>query len=300
MVIALFFLFGLVFGSFLNVCIARIPEGVSIVSPGSRCPHCLTPIKAYDNIPLISWLMLGGRCRNCKAPISAVYPAVELLTGLLFVACYANFGLSLATFKWIAFTCLIIVLTVTDYLVRLLPDAVNFFGIGLGLAFALRVPPEDEFVRELLWRFFSLRDTSPLAGLLNAIAGGLFGSLLLWGGATLYKAVRKREGMGLGDVKMMALVGTFVGVRGAFITILIGSVLGSVLGLAVVLTLYFAGWRRAVAARASRRGIGSEAALRWAIASSYQLPFGTFLGIGALLFAHFDSWIGMTLVRMLR
>lgn len=291
----IFFLFGIVFGSFLNVCIARIPEGLSIISPGSRCPNCLQPIRAYDNVPLLSWLLLGGKCRNCKAPISMQYPLVELLTGVLFVACYLNFGFSLQTFKWLSFTCLIVVLTVTDLLVRLLPDAVNFFGAGLGLAFAVRVPPRDDFVGQLLWRVTSLSPVSPLSGVLSAMLGGLFGSLLLWGAATLYRAVRKREGMGMGDVKMMAMVGTFLGVRGGFITILIGSLLGSILGLAVVLTMFFAGWKRGVAVRASRRGIGTVTELRWVIASAYQLPLGTFLGIGALLYVHFDPWISGTI-----
>ena len=259
----------------------------------------MQPIKAYDNVPLLSWLLLGGKCRNCKAPISMQYPLVELLTGALFVACYVNFGMSVETFKWLSFTCLIIVLTITDFLVRLLPDAVNFFGTGLGLAFAARVPPRDELVEQMIRRFTSISPHSPVSGVLNALLGGLFGSLLLWGAATLYKAVRKREGMGMGDVKMMAMVGTFVGVRGAFITILIGSLLGSILGLAVVLTMYFAGWKKALAARASRRGIGTENELRWAIASAYQLPLGTFLGIGALLLVHFDSWISGVIGRTL-
>jgi leader peptidase (prepilin peptidase)/N-methyltransferase len=299
-VIAIFFLFGLVIGSFLNVCIARIPEEVSIVSPRSRCPQCHQPIKSYDNIPVVSWLLLGGKCRNCKARISAQYPLVELLTGLLFVACYLSFGLSLVTAKWMVFTGLILVLTVTDLRVRLLPDAVNFFGMGLGLAFALRVPPQDELVQQIVCRTTSLSPASPIVGVLDALIGALFGSLLLWGVATLYKIARKREGMGMGDVKMIAMIGTFAGVRGVFLTILLGSLLGSILGLAIVSGLYFVGWKRPLAMRASRRGLGSERGIRWAIASAYQLPFGTFLGIGALLFVHFDPWIGSMFARALR
>jgi prepilin signal peptidase PulO-like enzyme (type II secretory pathway) len=124
--------------------------------------------------------------------------------------------------------------------------------------------------------------------------------LLLWGSATLYKLARKREGMGFGDMKMMVMVGTFLGVRGTFLTILIGTLLGSILGLAVVMSLYFGGWKRGVAKRASRMGKGVESRLRWAIASRYQLPLGTFLGVGALLFVHFDAWIGWELVKILR
>jgi leader peptidase (prepilin peptidase) / N-methyltransferase len=110
--IALFFLFGSVIGSFLNVCILRIPADLSIVSPGSRCPRCQTPIKWYDNVPILGWLWLRGKCRSCELPISPMYPLIELLTGLLFVVCYLEFGLAQATVKWLFFTCLIIVLTI--------------------------------------------------------------------------------------------------------------------------------------------------------------------------------------------
>jgi leader peptidase (prepilin peptidase) / N-methyltransferase len=295
-----FFLFGLIIGSFLNVCIMRIPEDESIVTPGSHCPRCGTPIKAYDNIPLLSWVALGGKCRSCGEAISALYPAVELLTGLLFVACYWNFGLSVVTFKWIVFTSLMIVLAVTDLRVRLLPDAVNWYGACLGLVFALRAPPQDEFVQVLARRFLSLAPASPITGVINALCGAAFGGALLWGAATIYRLVRKREGMGFGDMKMMAMAGTFLGVRGVFLTILIGAFFGSILGLAVVAGLYFSGWKRKLAERASRMGRGSETGLRWAIASKYQLPLGTFLGAGALLFIHFDAWIGWQLTRFLR
>jgi len=301
---ALFFLFGLVVGSFLNVCITRIPENESIVTPGSHCRRCGTPIKPYDNIPVISWLILQGKCRACGQPISAFYPAIELLTGFLFMACYWNFGLTLLALKWVVFTSLIIVLTVTDFRVRLLPDAVNWYGACLGIAFAVRVYPGDEFVRALATRYLPVAATSPvlgpLTGVLDALCGAALGGLLLWGAAMLYKLVRKREGMGLGDMKMMAMVGTFLGVRGAFLTILIGTLLGSILGLAVVLSLYFGGWKKEVARRASRMGKGKENGIRWTIASRYQLPLGTFLGAGALIFVHFDAWIGWELLKILR
>jgi len=301
---ALFFLFGLVVGSFLNVCITRIPENESIVTPGSHCPRCGTAIKPYDNIPVLSWLILQGKCRACGKPISALYPSIELLTAFLFMACYWNFGLTLAALKWVVFTSLIIVLTVTDFRVRLLPDAVNWYGACLGTAFAVRLYPGDEFVRVLALRYLPLAAhpaiAGPVTGVLDALCGAAFGGLLLWGSAAAYRLVRKREGMGMGDMKMMVMVGTFLGVRGTFLTILIGTLLGSVLGLAVVLSLYLGGWKRAVARRASRLGKGTESGLRWTIASRYQLPLGTFLGAGALLFVHFDAWIGWELVKILR
>jgi leader peptidase (prepilin peptidase) / N-methyltransferase len=287
--IVAFFLFGLVFGSFLNVCITRIPAGVSIVSPASRCPNCEKSIKPYDNIPVLSWLILGGRCRNCHQPISSMYPAIELFTALLFVACYLCFGLSMAAFKWLSLSCILTVLIVTDYRERILPDAVNWFGVGLGLAFATRVPPEDGIARMLVGRAgASLPTWAP--GMLDAIFGAALCGGLLWGAAVVYKLVRGREGMGFGDVKMMFMVGTFLGVRGAFLTILLGTLLGTVIGLGVVAVLFASGWKSSLARRASQMGLGGVSSLRWAIASRYQLPLGTFLGIAALLVMFFGPW----------
>jgi leader peptidase (prepilin peptidase)/N-methyltransferase len=278
----LFLLLGLLIGSFLNVCISRIPEELSIVSPRSRCPKCGTPIKAYDNVPVLGWLWLGGKCRACKTPISAMYPLVELATGLLFAATYLQYGISQATVKWLFFTSFIIVLTLTDLRVRLLPDLVTFPGMAAGLLFSAVVPPRDEFGTYLAGRLFQLQVNQHLGGLLDGLLGAAFGGGLLWGLATLYKAVRGREGMGFGDVKMMAMAGAFLGLRETFLMILLGSLLGSLVGISVVTGLYLAGWRSAVAKRASRRGLGKEASLRWALASQYQLPLGTFLGIGAI------------------
>jgi len=129
-VITFFFLFGIVVGSFLNVCITRIPEEISIVLPGSRCPRCGTPIKPYDNVPVLGWLWLRGKCRSCGLPISPMYPLIELATGLLFAAAFLEFGITQATVKWLFFTCLIVILTVTDLRVRLLPDVVNWPGFA--------------------------------------------------------------------------------------------------------------------------------------------------------------------------
>jgi leader peptidase (prepilin peptidase)/N-methyltransferase len=283
-----FFLFGIVIGSFLNVCIARIPEGMSIVSPGSKCPRCETPIKPYDNIPVFGWLLLGGKCRNCHLPISPMYPIVEFLTGAFFVLTYYTYGITLPSFKYLFFGCLVMILILTDIRVRILPDVVNAFGVGIGLAFATRIPPDSI---SSVW----LRDRhlSPmLTGILEAVLGAAFGSFLLWGAAALYKLVRKREGMGMGDVKMMAMVGTFLGVRGSFLTILLGTLLGSVIGIAMVFVLFLAGWKRQLAERASRRGLGESRSLRWAIASHYQLPLGSFLGIACFLVMFALPWLG--------
>jgi leader peptidase (prepilin peptidase) / N-methyltransferase len=286
-----FFLFGMVIGSFLNVCITRIPEDISIVSPGSRCPKCGTAIKPYDNVPVFAWIWLRGKCRACGEPISVMYPLVELATGLSFVATFLEYGITQATVKWLFFTCLILVLTITDLRVRLLPDLVTWPGFAAGLVFSAVVPPNDGFGQGLSWRFAHQHLQRNLAGLLDGILGAAFGSFLLWGLATAYKMLRKREGMGMGDVKMMAMVGAFVGLRGTFWTILLGSLLGSMIGLSVVAALYLAGWQRKLAERASRRGLGTVGALRWSIASQYQLPLGTFLGIGALAIVYLGPLI---------
>jgi leader peptidase (prepilin peptidase)/N-methyltransferase len=281
-VIVFFFLFGIVIGSFLNVCITRIPEEISIVSPGSRCPNCATPIKPYDNVPVFAWLWLRGKCRACGQPISPMYPLIELSTGLLFVAAFLEFGITQATVKWLFFTCLLIILTVTDLRVRMLPDVINWPGFAAGLLFSAFVPPRDGLARYLGYRLFQAQLPGFAAGMLDGLLGAAFASFLLWGLAAAYKAARGHEGMGMGDVKMMAMVGAFLGLRGTFLTLLAGSLLGSAVGLSVVLALYLGGWKSRLAKRASRRGMGTERGLRWAIASQYQLPLGTFLGVGAL------------------
>ncbi len=283
MLIAFFFLFGIIIGSFLNVCITRIPEGLSIVSPGSRCPRCETPIKPYDNVPVLAWIWLRGKCRKCGLPISPMYPLVEFITGLLFVGCFLEFGLTQATVKWLFFTCLIIILTVTDLRVRLLPDVITWPGFVAGVLFSAIVPPNDGTAFLLSLRLFHSLPPERILGVIESLLGAAFGSLMLWGAAALYKLVRGREGMGLGDVKMMLMVGAFLGVRNAFLTILLGTLLGSILGAAVIATMYAGGVGRRLAERASRRGVGTVNQIRWLIASQYHLPLGTFLGIAALI-----------------
>ena len=282
-----FFLFGIVIGSFLNVCISRIPEGLSVVAPGSRCPRCKQGIKPYDNIPILSWFLLGGKCRNCHLPISVVYPIVEALTGILFVLTYYSFGLNLASLKYLVFACLMIVLMMTDVLERILPDAVNWFGFCSALLMATFVPPDGFAIFLRHGNHITMLEI----GMVNALLGAALGSLVLWGAAALYKLVRKREGMGMGDVKMMGMVGAFLGVRGAFLTILIGTFLGSIIGIAVVVVLYLFGWRRKLAERAHRRGLGTLSGLRWTLAAEYHLPLGTFLGMAALMVVYAVPWI---------
>jgi leader peptidase (prepilin peptidase)/N-methyltransferase len=296
LIIVFFFLFGIVIGSFLNVCISRIPEELSIVSPGSRCPRCLKPIKPYDNVPVFAWFWLRGKCRNCGLPISPMYPLVEFTTGLLFVGCFLDFGISQATIKWLFFICLIVILTVTDLRVRLLPDVITWPGFAAGVLFSAFVPPNDGVAFLLCLRLFHWLPPERFLGVIEALLGAAFGSFLLWGAAALYKLVRGREGMGLGDVKMMMMVGAFLGVRNAFLTILLGTLLGSIVGVAVIAAMYLGGAGRRLAERASRRGLGTVKQIRWLIASQYHLPLGTFLGIAALvvmfLFSSFSIDLG--------
>lgn len=263
MIAALAFVFGLVVGSFLNVCIRRIPAGVSIVRPRSRCPACQTPIRAVDNIPVLSYLLLRGKCRACGAKISIVYPVVELLTAALFLACYLKFGLTLPGAKWAIFSALLIVLIFTDIFERILPDVVNFAGFGLGLVFSLLVLLDDGTALWLANKMFSYPPPTPVLSLVDAIFGAALGSGLLWVVAEGYFRMRGREGMGLGDVKMMAMVGAFLGLKRTLMTILAGSVLGTVVGL-LLIALF-------------RKG------------SDYELPFGTFLGGAALLVVFFGT-----------
>jgi len=257
------FLFGLVIGSFLNVCIARIPGGKSIVLPSSACPKCGAAIRPYDNIPVISYVLLAGKCRKCKTRISAMYPAVELLTGLLFLACYDTFGLTAEALKWAIFSAIIIVLVFTDFRERLLPDLVNYTGLGLGLTLSLFTKPTDGTAVWLANHMFDFPPPAPVVSLVDALIGAAIGSSLLWLVSEAYFRWRGREGMGLGDVKMMLMAGAFLGAKRTLLTIFTGSVLGSVLGLLFIL--------------ARRKD------------SQYELPFGSFLGMAALLVVFFGT-----------
>jgi leader peptidase (prepilin peptidase)/N-methyltransferase len=225
-----------------------------------------------------------------------MYPLVEFMTGLLFVGCFLDFGISQATIKWLFFICLIVILTVTDLRVRLLPDVITWPGFAAGVLFSAFVPPNDGVAFLVCLRLFHWLPPERFLGVIEALLGAAFGSFLLWGAAALYKLVRGREGMGLGDVKMMMMVGAFLGVRNAFLTILLGTLLGSVVGVAVIAAMYLGGAGRRLAERASRRGLGTVKQIRWLIASQYHLPLGTFLGIAALvvmfLFSSFSIDLG--------
>ena len=256
-------LLGLLIGSFLNVCILRIPADKSIVLPASSCPKCGKDIAPYDNIPVLSWVFLGGKCRHCKTGISPMYPAVELLTGLLFLGCYLVFGLSVDALKWAVFAALLVVLTITDLRERILPDEVNFFALGAGLLFSFFTKSLDGTALWLSNRWFDFPPPQMALSFADAVLGAIAGSGLLWIVAEGYFRIRGREGMGLGDVKMMAGVGAFLGLKRTMMTVLVGSLLGSVIGIVLIAV--------------SKKG------------RDYELPFGTFLGAGALLVVFFGT-----------
>lgn len=284
---AAIFALGLCFGSFLNVCIYRLPRGKSVVTPRSACPHCGDLIPLYHNVPVLSWLILRGKCRSCKQPISPRYLVIELLTGLLFLGCYTHFGWTLAALKCAVLGYLLLGLVFTDAETKLLPDALTLPGLALGILFSLVVPVNDLASRimvglvspamrsEISWRLWSLSDS-----LLGAAVGASF----LYGAAAIYLRTRGVEGMGFGDVKLMAMIGAFLGTKLTVLTIFAASLAGSLFGLSTVLAV----WIRRIRRNRARGSSPIEARRRaWQSARlalrHYEMPFGVFLGAMALL-----------------
>jgi leader peptidase (prepilin peptidase) / N-methyltransferase len=234
---------GLLIGSFLNVCIYRLPRDLSVIAPRSYCPHCERTIAWYDNIPVLSFLILRGRCRHCRKRISIRYPLVELATGIAFAICAASLGASLGALKWSVFSALLIALIAADLEERILPDEFTLGGTAIGLIFA------------------ALSHFDPrLISLAASAFGAAIASGALWLVGWLYKKVRHREGLGLGDVKMLAMMGAFLGAPDTLLAFIAGSAFGAVTGLVYILV--------------TRKD-----------PSTYQLPFGTFLGAAALAVA---------------
>lgn len=305
----LFFAFGLAFGSFLNVCIYRVPLALeeqpespsairemlysiaawrSVAVPErSFCPACGHPVRWYDNLPVLSWFVLGGRCRDCRSPISFRYVTVEFLVALLFLACYARFGLTLVALKYAIFTLLIVALIFTDAAHRLLPDAYTIPGLLLGLIFSLLVPvdqPLSQIMPSRLlanWRLLSLAD---------AVLAGIVGAGFLFGAGLLYRRARGREGMGMGDIKLMAMIGAFLGLRLTVLTIFGASVLGTVFAMILVFAVWFKRLRRRMIHRGeSFATAGGRAWNSAKLVRYYAVPFGVFLGASALLATFFGG-----------
>jgi leader peptidase (prepilin peptidase) / N-methyltransferase len=291
------FALGLCFGSFLNVCIYRLPLGKSVVTPRSACPHCGDMIPLYHNLPVLSWLILRGKCRACKRPISPRYLAIEVLTGLLFLNCYTHFGLTLAMLKCIVLGYLLLGLIFTDAETKLLPDAMTLPGCALGILFSLVVPVDDLASRimpgmvslamrgEISWRLWSLSDS-----LLGAAVGASF----LYGAAAIYLRARGVEGMGFGDVKLMAMIGAFLGTKLTVLTIFAASLAGSLFGISTILAVWIKRLNRIQARRPSSVVSSNDARRRaWQSARLalryYEMPFGVFLGAMALLSFFFGN-----------
>ncbi len=225
--------FGAVVGSFLNVCIYRLPRGASIIWPASACPHCNRPLSWSENIPVVSYLVLRGRCAGCGGTISLQYPVVEAVTAAMFAFGWWSYGPGLPLLSKLLFGCALIVLFAIDLEHHILPNVITLPGILVGFILSLFTEPG--------W----------VASLLGIFAGGG----VLWAVAEVYYRLRHEEGLGMGDVKMLAMIGAFVGWKLAVVTLLLASLSGSVIGLALI---------------AARRGT-----------MKYALPFGTFLALGA-------------------
>ena len=258
--------YGLVFGSFLNVCISRLPRGESIVRPRSHCPCCNHAIRWYDNIPLLSYAVLRARCRDCHAVISPLYPTVEALTAVVLVLTFKVYGLGPEFIKYSAFNMLLIVLIFTDLLDRRIPHAVTIFGICLALVFSFIIPVDN---RPLGWilRHWDIYPAGTLASLMGAMAGAVVGGGLFYavGEAFYWLGGKQKEYLGFGDVMLMVMVGSFLGVPQTLMTILLGSLGGSVVALGM----------SAVSSRF--RG--------------YAWPYGTFLGIAAIYASLNGAWL---------
>src|SRR5262245_2872222 len=252
---ALALLVGLAIGSFLNVCIHRIPAGQSIVWPGSRCPACAAPIAWYDNIPLVSWLRLGGRCRAFHEPMPARYPVIEAVTGGLAVLSLWRFGTTPWAIVAFAFSCAMLVVSLIDVDEGIIPDVISLPGILIGLAVSMLVPGG--------------------VGVWDALAGACLGGGLLWAVAAAYQRAAGIEGLGLGDVKLLAMIGAFLGWQSIPAVLLIASLTGSVGGIAIMLG-------RRGRSRAGRvlRLLGPAALFRHLRRT--PLPFGPFLALGAV------------------
>ena len=226
-------LFGAIIGSFLNVCIHRLPRNTSIVWPASACPSCGRSLSWFENVPIVSYVFLGGRCRTCRAPITARYPIVEGLTAALFALAWWYYGPGPLLASRLIFVCALVVLFAIDLEHHLLPNIITLPGIAIGFLLSFITPP----------------------GWQSSLIGIVIGGGVLYLIAEGYYLVRHEEGLGMGDVKMLGMVGAFIGWKLTLLSLMIASFAGTIVGIALIVT---------------RRGT-----------MKYALPFGTFLAIGA-------------------
>ena len=253
-------LFGLLIGSFLNVCIYRWPRDLSVVRPRSHCPACEKTISWYDNIPLLSYALLRGKCRYCAARISWRYPVVELLTAGSFGYFVATLGLTPVAFKMCVFAALLVGLIFADLEELILPDEMTLGGTLAGLAMAGFIPMPEGLPSFLLVILARTEVAGRVQWLTEAAFGAIIPAFFLWFGGWVYEKWRHREGLGFGDVKLIAMIGSFLGLSGALFSLMLGSIAGSVLGYGFI------------------KLTGKDPA-------TYELPYGTFLGAAALVVA---------------
>jgi leader peptidase (prepilin peptidase)/N-methyltransferase len=246
------FLLGAIFGSFLNVCVARWPKELSVVSPRSRCPRCGHEITWWENIPLVSWVLLRGKCRGCKQPISAVYPLVELVVALGWLASYVQFGASLTALRIAVFGTILLGIMLTDVVAYVIPDGFTAFGLIWALVMAIVAAV--------------MHETSPFATLYDSAIGACVGAGVIAIAGWLGEMAFKKEAMGFGDVTLMAMVGAHLGIGRTFLTVFFGAALGAVIFLLVVFPIAYV--------RSRRAGIEFDAPL---------VPFGVFLAPAAMI-----------------
>jgi leader peptidase (prepilin peptidase)/N-methyltransferase len=308
------FVFGLIFGSFLNVCIYRLPRGLSVVAPRSACPNCAQPIAAYDNIPVLSWILLGGKCRNCKTPITPRYMIVELICGLLFLACFLEFALwnpnhlfytvptnqgfsvlpLLQFVKYAVLSFLLLGLIFTDAETQLLPDKMTLSGLFIGLAFSVFVPMPPDILTSVFFDFVPVRIPAVYGAtffsVFSAVMGTLIGGGFIWSVGALWKLIRGYEGMGFGDVKLMAMVGAFLGTTSTLLVIFGASLLGSLLGLATIAVVYLKRRGRYIKSLGNEQGPVRARKAAFVAYRFLPMPFGVSLGTMALAAIFFSRF----------
>ncbi len=251
MLILFIILFGLVIGSFLNVCVYRVPRELSIISPArSYCPHCKYQLCWFDNLPVLSWLLLLAKCRSCKKSISGQYPFVEILSAIAAVECFLKFGLNATGILIYFFTVCLIVITFIDLEFKIIPDVISFPGVIIGLLIGA--------INQYYHFFSEPVSQSAFESLVGMFAGGGFFYLISWG----YYLATKEIGLGGGDIKLMGMVGAFFGWKAIAPTIFMGSLFGSVIG--IFLMLFKGGSRKS------------------------EIPFGPWLSLGALIYLFTD------------
>ena len=274
------FILGCLVGSFCNVCASRWPAGESVVKPRSRCPRCKNPIAWYDNIPLVSWLVLGAKCRHCSLPISWQYPLVEALTGVLFLCVYLRFGISLAMPIYMVLCAALVIVTFQDLADWTIPNEITLPGIPISLAVSLvgMIYPES-----------LLRVTDPF----NALAGIALGGGIIYAMDRITVLLLKKPGMGMGDVKLLAMLGGFLGWVGVIGILFASSIIGSIIGISMILIQ-----KKSTTASEDEPGDNSSHTTKKTLDSDeemilegHYIPFGPYLALGALIFLFFGPEI---------